>query len=355
MTSATDERTPLASPRTGGPAPGGSTWEVLAGVRFALALIVACGHLTLEGPVSRPIGWLAQGSAFTAVLCFLVISGYSIAQSLARGSNGFYRRRFVRVYPLYAVAVLYGLAAYLLDHPFQPSYGRSAVGNLAFLQTFVASPAVGNGAVWTLAVEAACYAAAPLLARLGTASLLTLAGASGVAYLAVPPHVQGYYQSWRYGGPLLVLGWAWLAGFIYHRHQARPAAGVLLLGGLVGLTTLNDRFCSGYSPVTVVATVALMAGGGSLALPALARRALAYAGDLSYPLYLYHFPTFYLFYNAAHYNVPTLALAASLAVSAALLAVDARIKRPLTAALDRLVARRLPPTAPPTAPSDVAR
>ena len=345
--------------------PSGSTWDVLAGVRFALAMIVACGHLVLGGHVNPVVQAVAQGSLFVAVLCFLTISGYSIGHSLAARRDGFYRRRFLRIYPLYAVAVLYGLAAYMLSHPTRLADVRSAVANLGFLQTFLASPAPGNGVVWTLPIEVACYAAAPALARLPTAVLVGLTGASAAAYAAVPHlHLAAFYGAYRWGTPLLILAWAWLAGFLYHRHEDEPLAGLLVMSTLVGLTALNPTFCGPYAQITIVAAVTLMVVGRRIDLPAPLRATLSYAGDLSYPLYLYHMPTYALLDLCCHRDLPYLWLTSATGVSALMLVADGRVKRPLAIALNRVVASGRPaasvratvPTAPiargPLAPSE---
>ena len=348
-----------------------SYWQVLAAARFGLAAIVTCEHVVMFGHRTPALDSVVDLSAFAAVLGFLLISGYSIAHSLARGGSGFYRRRFVRIYPLYAVAVVSSLLSRGLSHTLLPHDLPQAAANLMFLQTFVTGSVTGNGVIWTLAIEVACYAAAPWLARRSTPTLLALTAASAaayVAYAAVPQAPVRYYEFLTHGRPLLLLAWAWLAGFVYHRHQDRPEAGVLLVAGMVALITVNPLFVNRHGPLTIVATAAVVACGRRVRLPPVVGRAFGVAGDISYPLYLINIPVFCLI-DDAHRNVPPSAfLGAAVGVSAVLLWVDGLIKRPLTNVLNRVervvlgdratVAR--PPTAPvalgpdPTPPAGLA-
>ena len=50
--------------------------------------------------------------------------------------------------------------------------------NLIFAQGFFAAPISTNGPVWSLSVEVFFYAVAPLIARLSTAVVAIIAGAS---------------------------------------------------------------------------------------------------------------------------------------------------------------------------------
>src|ERR1019366_8528321 len=90
--------------------PKSVSWEALALLRFFLAWIVLSQHLT---SVTDHSGWVEALSSFdgkAAVVGFLLVSGYSIAASLDRESEGFYRRRFLRVYPLYFFAIVFAVA-----------------------------------------------------------------------------------------------------------------------------------------------------------------------------------------------------------------------------------------------------
>jgi peptidoglycan/LPS O-acetylase OafA/YrhL len=70
--------------------------------------VVVCGHvwvfLEVASPPDLRIFQILDPKA--AVIGFFLISGYSIAASLQRSSKGFYRRRFLRIYPIYFFAIV---------------------------------------------------------------------------------------------------------------------------------------------------------------------------------------------------------------------------------------------------------
>ena len=92
-----------------GPKPTDPVGRLLGGLRFALATIVVGAHLVWFSPNSH-LTKLAYFSAIAAVLGFLMVSGYSIAHSLAQSETGFYRRRLRRIMPLYVLALCLGFA-----------------------------------------------------------------------------------------------------------------------------------------------------------------------------------------------------------------------------------------------------
>ncbi len=281
--------------------------------------------------------------AYSAVLCFLVVSGYSIAHSVGRRPDGFYRRRVRRIYPLYVLAVVAGLFPPLLPGGVGPDSPARVAANLLFLQTYRAYPVSGNPIVWTLAVEVALYAAAPALARLSTAALVGLTAASAAAFGLVYPRLGlPYYVVQQNGTPLLFLAWAWLGGFAFYRARDHWAGPVALLVGPVVLTTLNPTYADPRSMITLAGGMAVIVAAPRLRPAAAApRRALAFLGDLSYPLYLFHAPLLITYVRRFHGHSPAVAVGGSVVVAAAMLGVDVLIGRPLARA-NAAVAARLP-------------
>ena len=88
-------------------------WALLAGLRFFLSMTVILGHCALLINTDKTgifgAGLLNPGSA---VFGFFILSGYSIAASLDRDVSDFYRRRIVRIWPLY-IATLHNRPASL--------------------------------------------------------------------------------------------------------------------------------------------------------------------------------------------------------------------------------------------------
>ncbi|MCL2450851.1 MAG: hypothetical protein FWD17_18055 [Polyangiaceae bacterium] len=145
------------------PSSGRTSWAVLAGLRFALAWVVLCTHLPWFS--KDAIAWANRAASFggkAAVVGFLLVSGYSIAASLSRGDDGFYRRCFRRIYPLYFFAVLFSTILEVMFHGHLTVPGNhfdslglpTVLGNVAMLQTFVVKPIPFDGPVWSLSIEA---------------------------------------------------------------------------------------------------------------------------------------------------------------------------------------------------------
>jgi peptidoglycan/LPS O-acetylase OafA/YrhL len=291
-----------------GDLPAPDSWKILGGLRFALAMIVLFGHLARFVPDQDPInkGLLLFGGlgAVAAVFCFLVISGFSIAHSITVAPRGYFRRRMIRIYPLYFFSILLALLPFLftpspirtLAGVFELPEAGTIVGNLVLLQAFVVHPIESNAPLWTLAVEVCCYLLAPLFVRAPRVVLLAIIAISAMAYAAFPKLNLGFYSSLLFGLPLIFMIWAWLAGFVlyFHRPDRRYWIAILCLGPL--LFSTNRAFLTRFSIFTYVASVALILFSDGIRLPRYVLRLLNYGGELSYPVYIFHVPVLLLCY-----------------------------------------------------------
>ena len=282
-------------------------WSILAGLRFFLAWVVACHHLSHCVPNNDLLVSFQSFSGFSAVLGFLLISGYSIASSISKGTTGFYRRRFIRVYPLYLTAIVVSLIPFLIagheivvldattyHQPTLINFG----GNLFFLQGFIVFPLGSNGVIWTLSVEVVCYLLAPLLVKLKPQIILLLIAISAGCYLTFSQIVLPAKDIafLRYGLPLLLLSWAWLLGFFYYFHakETLSKVSIVLLGCfLLGFHGGNYGVLANF---TYVLSALLLVYAAEIALPQKLCKVLDYLGELSYPLYLFHTPAILLGY-----------------------------------------------------------
>jgi peptidoglycan/LPS O-acetylase OafA/YrhL len=320
-----------------GPVPPHDLWGVLAAVRFALATVVVAYHfvpnLRATDYLSTHLAALDGGSA---VFCFLVISGFSIAHSLARRPRGFYARRFVRIYPLYLLSLATTVWVEVTLGLWRPPEPRAAAGSLVFLQTFAVRSPGGNPVLWTLAVEVALYAAAPLLARLSTRVLLAAAAASAGLFLLTWPefHLPAFGESTPFV-PLLTNAWAWLAGFAFYRARHRPGAGLLLVAAITVVATFEPVRPRNGS-VTVVLAMVAVAGGSAVRLRPAARRAADLLGEVSYPLYLFHVPVLLACkgYDRQLSVWPAIGVATAVAVVA--VAIDRALRTPIAAVVGRI-------------------
>jgi peptidoglycan/LPS O-acetylase OafA/YrhL len=291
-----------------GDLPAPDSWKILGGLRFALAMIVLFGHLVRfvpdQGPINKGLLLFDGLGAVAAVFCFLVISGFSIAHSITVAPRGYFRRRMIRIYPLYFFSVLLALLPFLftpspirtLGGVFELPQAGTIVGNLVLLQAFAVHPIESNAPLWTLAVEVCCYLLAPLFVRTPRIVLLAIIAISAMAYAAFPKLHLGFYSSLLFGMPLLFMIWAWLAGFVlyFHRADRRYWIAILCLGTL--LFSTNRAFMTRFSIFTYVASVALILFSDGIRLPRYVLRLLNYGGELSYPVYIFHVPVLLLCY-----------------------------------------------------------
>lgn len=168
------------------PTPGPQRLPALDALRLLAASVVLLQHLQLMFGLPLP-RWLLKGplDAAGAVMLFFVLSGYVLAGSLSSEITGwrsyvrFGIRRVLRIYPLYWIALLLGFAilAWLRSRPHFVQPPEMPVHFLAaegwqwpqwLLQTTLVLPAMdANFAippVWTLMTEARVAAVFPLLA-----------------------------------------------------------------------------------------------------------------------------------------------------------------------------------------------
>lgn len=284
------------------------SWKILGAIRFWLASIVMCGHLFRfipnEGPINRLLLYFGQLDAVAAVMGFLVISGFSIAHSVHSNPQGYYRRRVIRVYPLYIIGLLAVVGLHLLLGPqvrvlqgdFHEPSQATLIGNFVFLQGFLVHPTNANGPLWTLGVEMFCYLWAPLLMRLHVRTLVALMMLSMIAYVVFPHLHIGFYSRLLFGLPVLFLFWAWVGGFILFLCRARIETGlILIVVGALALS-LNNIGLTRYGVFTYILTVTMIIFADRIRVDERLASFASYLGELSYPLYIVHVPVFILIY-----------------------------------------------------------
>ena len=265
-------------------------WAVLAVTRFALALIIVNVHyrLILPAPHVHPASQLAIALGGTAaVYGFLLISGFSIAHSIQHGEDGFYRRRFARIWPVLFVGVaLYAAAIVVASGHFDPAVLLPGVRTLFFLNGFVAP--LWLSPTWSLSIEVLFYIAAPLLNR-SVAAVAGLMIVSACVQFFNSELGIGPYAFAMYGIGAAGVFWAWGAGFLAYRYLDSPmfALPVVLIGPMmIGAYGSGD---GPYAALTwAIASFALFFGR-VINVPPVAQRVATYLGDLSYPLFLTHF------------------------------------------------------------------
>ena len=283
-------------------------WSLLAGLRFALALVVATDHVAEHR-------WLGRLGAFEAVLGFLVISGYSVTVSLAQRPEGFLRRRLVRVLPVYLVCLALALVVIaFVDRQPLPGVAET-LANALLLNQLVTRTSI-LGPAWSLALECWFYALLPLLVALSAGrvrQLAWLSSAAFAAYTAARSLFQWpYYAGIGFGANAALLAFAWFNGSLLARGEADRSTALRDLGWMfaahIALDALIEfghrlkhhdavRFATDdlgglcLQAFTLWIVLRCLASASSHARePGVRSPALVAMGDWSYPLYLVHLP-----------------------------------------------------------------
>lgn len=300
------------------PQPG--FWSTLAGVRFLLALWVLFDHTYNFGPADRAIPVLTK-SGLMAVMCFFVISGFSIHHSIRSRPEGYLRRRFWRIFPLNALAVFIGWFAWSVlglsggyGTPQIPPTPWDFIGCLFLLEVVFPVMVPFLYPAWSLSIEALYYVCAPLFKRIeGTRIFPVLIIGSGVFFVAWP-FIRDEYIAARYSYEFAAMAmlWAWLAGWVAYRRPGDVSyLAALIAGGLVGIWSQAKFFAIAdfaSAAVTCIAWVGVLlvvfyrfgkARG-------VAAHIFDYLGELSFPLYLLHYPVLFVVTSSIFRRYPNL-------------------------------------------------
>jgi peptidoglycan/LPS O-acetylase OafA/YrhL len=236
----------------------------------------------------------------TGVALFMTLSGYLFAR-LTRGQGirypAFYWNRFIRLAPLLAAI----LVLYASVNPY--SLKRFLYG--------VASLYPWPWGAWSIAVEMHFYLLFPILLlaanRYGTKALLLFLGASIALRLAI--WINGgnvrYYSYWTIAGCFDYF----VIGMVFARQSVAKGLGTkTLLASIVAITAIIHLFNAygGYHGLAtqhywawiILPTLQATAWGALIAsyerssidLGRLAGKLIAWTGEISYSIYLIHFP-----------------------------------------------------------------
>lgn len=280
-------------------------------MRFILAMIVVFGHatqLSTNAPL-RPIASVFD--THVAVSGFFAVSGYLVTKSYLSSSGlpDYFAKRLRRIYPAYIGVILFCLGigalttslplASFLSHPETWRYLASNISLMNFLQPNLPGALQDNhltalnGSLWTIKVEVMLYVSVPFLCA--------------------------FYRLWGQGVTLALCFFGALVWYIYFTyffahplgptigHQFPGQMGYFVMGSVLGFVTLSRAQVALVTSIFVLYYVAarpLMpapwSGGFDMILIALFVIAIAASpilsigigriGDLSYGIYLFHFP-----------------------------------------------------------------
>jgi peptidoglycan/LPS O-acetylase OafA/YrhL len=252
-------------------------------LRGVAAFLVFLHHAVVWGGASLGVLTpLARGGRI-GVLIFFALSGFVIGRRVLAGINlrTYLLGRAVRVLPAYYVA-LAGMVA--LAVVFNGGRMDPIVPYLFLVSGHTLDSSPFFAQAWTLTVEAEFYLLIPFVARTRGPLLCLAMGVS--ATLALFPLHLG----------LLQFAWAFVPGLALARiERDRPSLFARLTSGpvlLIGIAATGAVMLLNPDPlvgiVGVPATTLLVAGCCRRDLPGRLVRPARWAGELSYPFYLWH-------------------------------------------------------------------
>ena len=314
-------------------------YELLDGLRGVAALLVVWYHL-FEAFATSPVDQRFN-HGYLAVDFFFLLSGFVIGYAYderwGRGlrMRDFIKRRLIRLHPMVVLGALLGAAAFFVQGSVRwngepVSTGMVLAALLCGLLLIPAWPGAGhelrgngemyplNGPGWSLFFEyLGNLLYMLLLRRLPTRWLTLLVALTGAALAAFAiGDLSGYGHlgvGWtlagsNFPGGMLRLLFAFPAGLLLAR-RFRPvrirgafwlcslSLAVLLAMPYVG-SEQNHLFNGLYDTLSTLLLFPLLLwlGASGHATDAATARICGFLGDISYPLYMVHYPSMYLFY-----------------------------------------------------------
>jgi peptidoglycan/LPS O-acetylase OafA/YrhL len=287
-------------------------WPLLAGLRFAFSLWVLCAHIC--NFAEHPLPVLSLSGAMP-VLCFFAISGFSIHHSIATKPSGYMRRRFWRVYPTNFASVSIALVGYLVLGPDLKSAVAHAggdiippltwIGSYLLLQCILPIMVPLMFPAWSLSIEVAFYAMAPLLQRLSLNVLLALSGLSLLAFFGLHLLIGTFLATLVFQKTVFFhafgMFWAFACGWIAYTNAHRiwlmlifAVSGPLAVASYPPFFNIDGWISLVATLVSWFVVVPVLFMPPSLNLRSSIATALSYLGDLAYPLYLSHYPVMFI-------------------------------------------------------------
>lgn len=291
-------------------------WDIISLTRFLLAFVIILLHLKHFADLGYILQWYLHLGFFEAILGFLLISGFSIGKSIVNNRENYFARRIKRIYPVYIATIVFQLAVMSI------SYNSRAIlviiMNLFFMNNLFTAGAVLRHA-WTLAMEVWLYFLAPLFLIATKRILLWLIMISLLSYILYTCgrslYDWRYYAGTNYGINLLTLAFIWIAGFCLAKYPEDRKKMTLLIAFLflthlamsLGIQVvyriknhtvnllLSDipSFAGRITCVSFILAVVLLNHKIPPFRP-FAHKVANLLGNISYPLYLSHYPTYLL-------------------------------------------------------------
>ena len=297
-------------------------FEILNGMRGLAALVIVVFHFMEIIITDFSRIYIAHG--FLAVDFFFVLSGFVVAYAYdnriaGMGLKTFIKLRLIRLQPLVVIGSILGLLTFVFD-PYTNIYAAYGFRETAML--FITSvfmipyPVVSeryfnlfnlNAPSWSLFWE--------YVANLAYATILFRASKKILTILVVIGAVALFYIGWQYGnllggwnGETFLHGFARISfsfsmGMLIHRSGwiIKNKLGLLGMCALLMLAFLvpyNEQWTWLIEPLIVIFYFPLLVSlGAGATLSSKYNKINKLSGDISYPLYMTHYPFMWIFAN----------------------------------------------------------
>lgn len=257
-------------------------------------------------------------SGYLAVDFFFLLSGFVISRAfepklrLGMGFGEFVMQRIIRLYPLFALGMLIGLAARFSVAMFDPMTAAQIALSFALNIFMLPSPATPlysfpiNPPAWSLFFEFAVNLLfAATITRLKRRALVVIIAASAALLVWCAHHYGtlnlGSFLSTSYGGAgrtVFAFTSGVLIASLHSQASRRSSVSPFLLLALAGclFVDLSGKFRMGFDLLfAMVLAPCLLWAGASVQPPRQFAKFSQALGDISYPLYAIHFPLMWLF------------------------------------------------------------
>ena len=304
--------------------------QSLRGFAATIVLIHHCLRAVYPTPISAIVADRIL-DAQAAVVFFFVLSGYVLSASLSRRSIAipesiaFYIRRIFRIYPAILIACLAvvivlvavpspsGKLASVWIRSYHPE-GVAPLGLIAL--SFLSVSMYLHPMLWTMFIELSASAFMPVIRSVqehGTRWFFALVFGLSLLSFLVRNHtklVSVYLVTFAVGAAV-----PYLSNIVAFVHRSRLTGLMSLIGAVLALFWFRELLprdhWQSYEPLIVqIEALAAMWIVASVVhrphgYPGLRRRALTWLGDISYGLYLLHFPILLIAVAAAERVFPS--------------------------------------------------
>ena len=305
-------------------------YEILDGLRGVAAIAVVVFHFMEIAVPNYNDCFIAH--AYLAVDFFFCLSGFVIAYAYDNrfasiGFASFFKQRMIRLHPLVIIGSIWGLVAFLVD-PFSDLWMKYADKLwIAFVASsfMIPYPLVPeryfnifhlNPPAWSLFWEyVASLVYAAVLIRVGKKLLWVLVAIGAVALIVEAHHATNLAVGWSgdnfWGGGIRAF-FSFLAGMLVYRsgYILRTRLGFLITSGLL-LLSFVVPFSAPYNwiiepAIVIVYFPLIVAVGAGATAGHRAKRLCELSGNISYPLYMIHYPFIWIFMSYVETHKPTL-------------------------------------------------